>query len=131
MELSWDLATPVSSKTPSDEELIYYADDVLERYRYWGRIEDEPALEQLIPALPDSLVEGELWPLLAQYPVTLLQLRGLNRRWKYFIDKSVEWRAIHTVLLQPPRLGASAYSDELIAHRLGLEIAERRSLDLL
>lgn len=73
-------------------------------------------------------MRASLWPLFAQSPVTLLQLRGLNWRWKNFIDESVKWRAIYAVLLQSPRLGASSDSDELVSRRLGLEIAERKAL---
>lgn len=127
-KLSCSFATPGPSEASSDAELIDYADDVPDHYLYGGRFEDKPPLERLIPAFPDSLVEGELWLLLAQSPVALLQLRGLNWRWKSFIDETVEWRAIYSIFLQPPRLGASADGDELIAHRLGLEVAERRNV---
>lgn len=47
-------------------------------------------IDDLIPALPDKLVEDEIWPLIARSPTTLFLLRGVNKRWKDFIHSSIE-----------------------------------------
>lgn len=90
-------------------------------------MENEPIVERLVPPLPDSLVEEELWPLFAKSPWVLFQLRGVNKRWKNFVDSSIEWSAVNFILLDSPRLGASAASDLFLAQKLGLELANYRS----
>lgn len=67
----------------------------------------EQVASRLIPALPDELVEEEIWPLLSESPEALLHLRCVSRRWRSLIDPSLELDALNLVLLTASPLGAS------------------------
>lgn len=52
---------------------------------------NRPFLGNYIPFLPDELVESKIWPLVAESPASLFQLRRANRWWRALIDDSYEW----------------------------------------
>lgn len=58
----------------------------------------------LIPALPDSVVRDEVWPMLMSSPTVslLLPLRQVNLSWNRFISSTIEWSALTFILLDAP-----------------------------
>lgn len=80
----------------------------------------------LIPALPDHLVAEHVWPVVATSPLPLLRLRLVSRRWKTFIDTTVEWHALSLVLRDFPGLRKYASGGRTLTamtRRLRIEVA--------
>lgn len=88
----------------------------------------------LIPPLPDTLVQNHVWPLLADCPsVTLLVfLRSVNSSWCRFLETSVEWNALRFLHLDTPGFLECATTDGLptitVAEQLLRELANYRVL---
>ncbi|KAG0608778.1 hypothetical protein M758_8G131700 [Ceratodon purpureus] len=72
-----------------------------------GKLEqagDEVSFGGLISVMPDHIVQEVVWPVMARSPELLFRLRCVNRRWRYTVDSSIEWRALELVLIDTPGL---------------------------
>lgn len=90
-------------------------------------LNSEQVVDRLLPDLADELVEREIWPLLSGSPITLLHLRGVNRRWRSLIDTSFEWETLKIVLSTTDSWGTSEASDARVTQQLGIRIANYKS----
>lgn len=63
----------------------------------------------LIPFLPDEIIEGQVWHLLANPPSVplLMNLRHLNASWRRFVGDTVEWKVLS--MLWSPEQGYKGY----------------------
>lgn len=89
-----------------------------------AELSDRPILRNYISSLPDYLVEGRIWPLIAEAPTLLLQLRGANRSWRALIDDSNEWNYL---LLRYGPMNAAVVDEDLLAQKLDINRSRYRS----
>ncbi|KAG0577234.1 hypothetical protein KC19_5G141200 [Ceratodon purpureus] len=96
-----------------------------------GPASSEAPIGSLIPVLPDCFVAERVWPVVATSPLSLVRLRLVSKRWKTFVDTTVEWHALSLVLWDFPGLRKYASGGRsLIAmtRRLRIEVANFRLL---
>ncbi|KAL3687027.1 hypothetical protein R1sor_013336 [Riccia sorocarpa] len=60
------------------------------------------AHQELLPGLPDLLVEMNVWPRLGNSVSLLWSLRLVSRRWREFVEQRMEWSALEYVRLCDP-----------------------------
>ena len=89
---------------------------------------------ELIPSLPNALVQDHVWPLLTDCPsVTLLIfLRSVSSSWRQFLETSVEWNALRFLYMDTPGYirvaSTSGQATETVADRLLRELNNYRYL---